>query len=80
MDSQALVDALERGEISAAAIDVLAEEPPVNGDPLLDYRGGNLIVTPHVAWATAEARQKAIDELAANVAAYLAGEKRNRVD
>ena len=76
----ALVDALANGVIAAAGIDVLSTEPPVNGDPLLDYRGDNLIVTPHIAWATAEARQNAIDELAANVAAYLAGEKRNRVD
>jgi glycerate dehydrogenase len=80
VDSGALVDALANGVIAAAGIDVLSAEPPVNGDPLLDYRGDNLIVTPHIAWATAEARQNAIDELAANVAAYLAGEKRNRVD
>ena len=38
-------------------IDVLPQEPPVNGDPLLDYEGDNLIVTPHIAWATTEARQ-----------------------
>lgn len=80
VDSAALVDALASGKIAAAGIDVLSEEPPVNGDPLLDYRGDNLIVTPHIAWATAEARQNAINELAANVAAYLAGERRNRVD
>ena len=80
VDSRALVDALAGGTIAAAGIDVLSEEPPENGDPLLDYRGDNLIVTPHIAWATAEARQNAINELAANVAAYLAGEKRNRVD
>jgi len=59
---------------------VLSEEPPARGDPLLDYDGDNLILTPHIAWATVEARQNAIDELAANVAAFLAGEKRNRVD
>ena len=47
---------------------------------MLDYDGDNLILTPHIAWATVEARQNAIDELAANVAAFLAGEKRNRVD
>jgi glycerate dehydrogenase len=79
VDSQALVDALRTGEIAAAAIDVLPEEPPVNGDPLLDYSGSNLIVTPHIAWATATARQNAIDELAANTKAFLEGRKRNRV-
>ena len=79
VDSQALVDALANGEIAAAAVDVLPEEPPVDGDALLDYEGGNLIVTPHIAWATDTARQNAIDELAANTNAFLHGEKRNRV-
>ena len=79
IDSQALVSALEAGQIAGAAIDVLAKEPPVDGDPLLDYAADNLIVTPHIAWATDAARQNAIDELAANVEAFLAGEKRNRI-
>jgi len=83
VDSAALADALRRGQIAAAAIDVLPREPPVHGDPLLDYAAdnpaGNLIVTPHIAWATNEARQAAIDELTANVAAFVDGGKRNRV-
>ena len=77
--SEALVDALADGEIAAAAVDVLPKEPPVDGDPLLDYDGGNLIVTPHIAWATDTARQNAIDELAANTRAFIAGDRRNRV-
>lgn len=79
LDSQALADALANGEIAAAAIDVLPKEPPVDGDPLLDYRGDNLILTPHIAWATDEARQNAIDQLAANTRAFLDGVDRNRV-
>jgi len=79
IDSAALVAALQNGRLAGAAIDVLPKEPPRHGDPLLDYEGENLIVTPHVAWGSNEARQNAIDELAANVAAFLAGEKRNRV-
>jgi len=79
IDSHALVDALREGDIAAAAIDVLPKEPPVDGDPLLDYVGDNLIVTPHIAWATLEARQAALDELTANVAAFLDGKERNRV-
>ncbi len=79
IDSAALVEALGNGTIAAAAIDVLPQEPPVNGDPLLDYEGENLILTPHIAWGTVEARQNAIDEVAANVKAFLAGEARNRV-
>ena len=79
VDSAALAAALERGDIAAAAVDVLPNEPPAGGDPLLDYQGQNLIVTPHIAWATKEARQNAIDELAANVRAFLKGERKNRV-
>ncbi len=79
VDSQALADALRAGEIAGAAVDVLPTEPPVAGDPLLDYRGSNLLITPHIAWASREARQNAIDELAANAAAFLRGESRNRV-
>jgi glycerate dehydrogenase len=80
VDSQALVDALRNADIAAAAVDVLPQEPPVDGNPLLDYDGDNLIVTPHIAWGTLQARQNAIDELTANVRAFLNGEKRNRVD
>ena len=79
IDSAALVEALRGGEIAAAAVDVLPTEPPVDGDPLLDYDGDNLIVTPHIAWATNEARQHALSELAANAIAFMKGEKRNRV-
>ena len=79
VDSAALVEALGNGTIAAAGIDVLSHEPPVDGDPLLDYEGENLIMTPHIAWATVEARQNAINEVAANVQAFLAGEERNRV-
>lgn len=75
----ALVAALRSGHLAGAAIDVLATEPPVAGDPLLDYAGDNLIITPHIAWGTERARQNAIDELAANAAAFLRGESRNRV-
>jgi len=79
VDSAALVDALGQGRIGAAAIDVLPKEPPVDGDPLLDYEGPNLIITPHIAWATREARQNAINELAANYVAFARGKRRNRV-
>jgi glycerate dehydrogenase len=79
VDSQALADALRHGQIAGAAVDVLPHEPPVHGDPLLDYDGDNLMVTPHIAWATREARQKAIDELTANIRAFLEGKSRNRV-
>jgi glycerate dehydrogenase len=79
VDSVALVDALAKGTIAGAAIDVLSTEPPVNGDPLLDYEGDNLVMTPHIAWATVEARQNALNEVALNVQAFLDGKRRNRV-
>ena len=79
VDSAALADALRSGHLAGAAIDVLSHEPPTHGDPLLDYDGDKLIITPHIAWGTDEARQNAIDELAANAAAFLAGKQRNRV-
>lgn len=79
VDSTALASALRDGDIAAAAIDVLPEEPPANGNPLLDYRGDNLLVTPHIAWTTDRARQDTIIELAANVDAFLKGDERNRV-
>ena len=79
VDSQALVAALRDGEIAAAAVDVLPKEPPTDGDPLLNYEGCNLMVTPHIAWGTLTARQGAIDELTANIAAFLEGKERCRV-
>ena len=79
VDSVALMKALTDGSIAAAGVDVLGKEPPIDGDPLLDYAGDNLIITPHVAWAAVEARQNAINEVAANVKAFIAGEERNRV-
>lgn len=79
VDSAALVAGLQNGDIAAAALDVLPEEPPVEGDPLLDYDGPNLLMTPHIAWASKEARQAAVDQLAACVDAFLLDEELNRV-
>ena len=79
VDEAALAAALRAGRIGGAGIDVLSEEPPVHGNPLLDGTIPNLIVTPHIAWAAREARQRAIDEMAANARAFLTGETRNRV-
>jgi len=79
IDSQALADALRAGRLGGAAIDVLPQEPPVDGNPLLAGDIPNLIVTPHIAWAAREARQRCIDEMAANVDDFRRGGRRNRV-
>jgi glycerate dehydrogenase len=79
VDGAALADALRGGRLGGAAIDVLPQEPPVDGHPLLAGDIPNLIVTPHVAWAAREARQRCLDEMAANVADFLRGGRRGRV-
>lgn len=79
VDYPALLHALCSGRLGGAGIDVLPEEPPVSGHALLSARLPNLIVTPHIAWAARESRQRALDEVVANVRAFLAGGHRNRV-
>jgi glycerate dehydrogenase len=79
VDSQALADALRASKLGGAAIDVLPQEPPVAGNPLLAADIPNLIVTPHIAWAAREARQRCLDEMAANVDDFVRGGHRGRV-
>ena len=79
VDEAALADALRNGVIGGAGIDVLSEEPPVHGNPLLEPGIPNLIVTPHIAWASRAARQRAVDAMADNVRAFLDGEPHNLV-
>jgi len=79
VDLEALVAALKGGDLAGAAIDVLPQEPPIDGSPLLEPSIPNLIVTPHIAWAAFEARQRAVDELALNVEDFLRGGRRGRV-
>ncbi len=79
VDETALLRVLENGRLGGAAIDVLREEPPRGGNPLLEARLPNLIVTPHIAWASIEARQRLVAELVANIQAFQRGEARNRV-
>lgn len=74
VDEQALADALRRGRLGGAGFDVLTEEPPRQGNVLLDPELPNLIVTPHSAWGSCEARQRIVSQLAENIAAYSAGE------
>jgi glycerate dehydrogenase len=58
---------------------VLSSEPPRSDNPLLTLRLDNFILTPHVAWASAEAMQALADQLVANIEAFVAGSPRNVV-
>ncbi|HVN42749.1 MAG TPA: D-2-hydroxyacid dehydrogenase [Steroidobacteraceae bacterium] len=79
VDGAALAEALRSGRLGGAAVDVLSQEPPVDGHPLLDPGIPNLLLTPHIAWAAREARQRCLEEMAANVADHLRGGRRGRV-
>ena len=79
VDGAALAAALKGGRLGGAGLDVLAREPPAADDPLLDPTLPNLLVTPHVAWAAREARQRCMDEIAANIRDFRGGGRRSRV-
>lgn len=69
--------ALDAGVIAGAAVDVLSSEPPAEDNPLLHAK--NIVVTPHIAWATTEARTRLLTIVTDNLSAYLRGERLNRV-
>ena len=79
VDGEALAAALRSRTIAGAGLDVLSVEPPPLDHPLLAPDIPNLILTPHTAWASREARQRVLDEVALNITAFDAGERRNRV-
>jgi len=79
VDEKALVEALKSGEIAGAGFDVLTVEPPKNGNVLLDAKLPNLIITPHVAWASIEAMTGLANQLVDNIEAWVAGAPRNVV-
>jgi glycerate dehydrogenase len=79
IDLEALVAALKGGDLGGAAIDVLPKEPPTEGSVLFEPGIPNLLVTPHIAWAAFEARQRAVDELTLHIEDFLRGGRRGRV-
>ncbi len=79
VDEAALAEALKSGRIGGAGFDVLAEEPPREGSPLLELDLPNFILTPHVAWSSREAMQTLADQLVDNVEAFVAGRPSNVV-
>ena len=79
VDEAALVAALKYGQIGGAGFDVLTQEPPRDGNPLLKARLPNLIVTPHIAWASQEAANRLFDILLDNINRFVAGSPQNLV-
>ena len=78
VNSADLYDALESGEIAAAGLDVLEKEPIAANNPLGKIQDSNkLIITPHMAWASVEARERLVNEVYKNIEAFLKGEDRN---
>ncbi|WP_107848567.1 D-2-hydroxyacid dehydrogenase [Neisseria subflava] len=79
VDEAALVAALKYGQIGGAGFDVLTQEPPRDGNPLLKAQLPNLIVTPHIAWASQEASNRLFDILLDNINRFVAGNPQNLV-
>ena len=78
--TQALYDALTNGEIAAAGLDVLEQEPISKDNPLGQIQDSNkLIITPHLAWASVEARQRCVDQVYENIQNFLKGSPSRRI-
>ena len=77
VDEQALTDALSQGTIAGAGLDVLSAEPPSADNPLLTAK--NCVITPHVAWASLQARKRLLDIAADNLSAFKSGNFKNKV-
>ena len=80
VDEQAVVDALRSGKLAGFAADVVSVEPMQPDNPLLQAKGQNIIVTPHIAWATHEARERWLATVTANVGAFVEGAPQNVVN
>ena len=79
VDEAALIHALESGHLGGAGLDVVAMEPPPADLPILACTHPNLIITPHSAWASQEARQRIVEIMRENLDAFIEGAPINRV-
>lgn len=80
VDEEALVKALKTGKLGGYASDVMSQEPPSSKHPLFDPAlASKVLISPHIAWASRESRQRLVDEIASNIAAFRLGRRRNRI-
>ncbi len=80
INEQDLADAINNGIIAGAGLDVFCAEPMKADNPILTIKDQHrLLLTPHIAWATTEARQRCVDEVYLNIKAFQNGEKRNLI-
>ena len=79
VNESALANALIHKKIAGAAIDVLSKEPAEDSNPLIQYKGNNLLLTPHIAWASRQSISRLIQQIALNIEAFQVGQIRNRV-
>ncbi|TXH17717.1 MAG: hypothetical protein E6R00_04140 [Gammaproteobacteria bacterium] len=79
VESEPLAVALQEGRIAGAAVDVLPEEPPRSGNPLLDLKLPNLIINPHVGWASRQALATLAEEVILNLESFVQNKPRNLV-
>ena len=77
VDENALAEALKGKRIAGAGLDVLSEEPPVNGSPLIGLE--NCLITPHTAWAAKETRQRLMNNALENLVSFMIGTPKNIV-
>jgi len=80
VNETALAEALKTGVIAGAATDVLTVEPPTNGNVLLDASIPNLIITPHSAWGSVDARQRIVQQMVENTEAFKSGQPIRKVN
>lgn len=80
VNEQALADALRSGHLGGAGVDTLTQEPPRDGNPLLELDMPNLVMTPHMAFASDSTLARLAEQLLANIEAFVAGEPRNVVN
>jgi glycerate dehydrogenase len=81
IDEKALIEALSQNRLAAAALDVISREPPPADHPIIQASKelDNLLVTPHTAWGSREARERLLQEVANNISAFFQGKPRNIV-